>query len=54
VHWIFEPGRSEAAFRARHMMVIWVVGLLNGIRGRPELDWDRCLDTRGEKCPATA
>jgi polyisoprenoid-binding protein YceI len=46
--WIFEPGHSEAAFRARHMMVTWVVGLFKGIRGRLELDWDRCLDASFE------
>jgi len=46
--WIFEPGHSEAAFRARHMMVTWVVGLFKGIRGHLELDWDRCLDASFE------
>jgi hypothetical protein len=25
--WIFEPGHTEAEFRARHMMVTWVRGL---------------------------
>ena len=42
--WIFEPGHSEAEFRARHMMVTWVRGLFNDIHGQLEFDWDRCLD----------
>jgi polyisoprenoid-binding protein YceI len=42
--WIFEPGHSEAEFRARHMMVTWVRGLFKDIHGRLELDWDRCLE----------
>ena len=25
--WTFEPGHTEAGFRARHMMVTWVRGL---------------------------
>src|ERR671918_695553 len=25
--WMFEPGHTEAEFRARHMMVTWVRGL---------------------------
>jgi polyisoprenoid-binding protein YceI len=44
--WIFEPGHSEAEFRARHMMVTWVRGLFKDIHGRLELDFDRCLDAR--------
>jgi polyisoprenoid-binding protein YceI len=43
--WIFEPGHTEAEFRARHMMVSWVRGLFKDIHGRLEFDWDRCLDT---------
>ncbi len=39
--WIFEPGHSEAEFRARHMMVTWVRGLFKDIHGKLELDWDR-------------
>ena len=31
--WIFEPGHTEAEFRARHMMVTWVRGLFKDIRG---------------------
>src|SRR5256714_7569462 len=46
--WIFEPGHTEAEFRARHMMVTWVRGLFKDIHGRLEFDWDRCLDTTFE------
>jgi polyisoprenoid-binding protein YceI len=42
--WIFEPGHTEAEFRARHMMVTWVRGLFKDIHGQLELDWDRCLE----------
>jgi polyisoprenoid-binding protein YceI len=42
--WIFEPGHTEAEFRARHMMVTWVRGLFKDIHGTLELDLDRCLD----------
>jgi polyisoprenoid-binding protein YceI len=42
--WIFEPGHTEAEFRARHMMVTWVRGLFKDIHGQLEFDWDRCLD----------
>jgi polyisoprenoid-binding protein YceI len=41
--WIFEPGHTEAEFRARHMMVTWVSGLFKDIHGSLELDWDDCL-----------
>jgi polyisoprenoid-binding protein YceI len=37
--WIFEPGHTEAEFRARHMMVTWVRGLFKDLRG--SVDWDR-------------
>src|SRR6266536_1460540 len=43
--WIFEPGHTEAEFRARHMMVTWVRGLFKDIHGSIQLDWDRPLDT---------
>jgi polyisoprenoid-binding protein YceI len=46
--WIFEPGHTEAEFRARHMMVSWVRGLFKDIHGRLELDWDRCLEATFE------
>ncbi len=41
--WIFEPGHTEAGFRARHMMVTWVRGLFKDIHGSLEFDWDSCL-----------
>ena len=46
--WIFEPGHTEAEFRARHMMVTWVRGLFKDIHGTLEFNWDRCLDARFE------
>lgn len=46
--WIFEPGHTEAEFRARHMMVSWVRGLFKDIHGRIELDMDRCLEATFE------
>jgi polyisoprenoid-binding protein YceI len=46
--WIFEPGHTEAEFRARHMMVTWVRGLFKDVHGRLELDWDRPLDATFE------
>jgi polyisoprenoid-binding protein YceI len=48
--WIFEPGHTEAEFRARHMMVTWVRGLFKDIHGQIELDGDpeRCLDATFE------
>ncbi len=46
--WFFEPGHTEAEFRARHMMVTWVRGLFKDIHGRLELDWDHCLDATFE------
>ena len=41
--WIFEPGHTELAFRAPHMMVTWVRGLFKDVHGRREFDWDDCL-----------
>ncbi len=41
--WIFEPGHTEAAFRARHMMVTWVSGAFKDLHGHIDLDrgsWD--------------
>jgi polyisoprenoid-binding protein YceI len=46
--WIFEPGHTEAEFRARHMMVTWVRGLFKDIHGHLELDWNHCLDATFE------
>jgi polyisoprenoid-binding protein YceI len=46
--WIFEPGHTEAEFRARHMMVTWVRGLFKDIHGRLELDSERCLEATFE------
>ena len=46
--WIFEPGHTEAAFRARHMMVVWVCGLFKDVHGRMGLDWERPLETTFE------
>jgi polyisoprenoid-binding protein YceI len=42
--WIFEPGHTEAEFRARHMMVTWVRGLFKDIRGTLELNFERPLE----------
>jgi polyisoprenoid-binding protein YceI len=46
--WIFEPGHTEAEFRARHMMVTWVRGLFKDVRGTMELDAERFMDTTFE------
>jgi polyisoprenoid-binding protein YceI len=43
--WIFEPGHTEAEFRARHMMVTWVRGLFKDLRGAIEWDFGDCLRT---------
>jgi polyisoprenoid-binding protein YceI len=43
--WIFEPGHTEAGFRARHMMVTWVTGFFKDIHGELTYDHDRCLET---------
>ena len=43
--WIFEPGHTEAQFRARHMMVTWVSGLFKDIHGEMELDLQEPLAT---------
>jgi polyisoprenoid-binding protein YceI len=43
--WIFEPGHTEAEFRARHMMVTWVRGLFKDIRGTVEWDLAHCENT---------
>jgi polyisoprenoid-binding protein YceI len=41
--WTFEPGHTEAGFRARHMMVTWVHGLFKDIHGKLYFDWDQPL-----------
>ncbi len=46
--WIFEPGHTEAEFRARHMMITWVRGLFKDIHGSLEFDLDRCIETTFE------
>jgi polyisoprenoid-binding protein YceI len=46
--WIFEPGHTEAEFRARHMMVTWVRGLFKDIRGTVEWDHERLESTTFE------
>jgi polyisoprenoid-binding protein YceI len=43
--WIIEPGHTEVEFRAMHMMVTWVRGMLKDIHGRLEFDWDTCLES---------
>jgi polyisoprenoid-binding protein YceI len=43
--WFFEPGHTEAGFRARHMMVTWVRGLFKDIHGELDFDWDSCLES---------
>jgi polyisoprenoid-binding protein YceI len=42
--WTFEPGHTEAGFRARHMMVTWVHGLFKDVHGKLHLDWARPLE----------
>jgi polyisoprenoid-binding protein YceI len=42
--WTFEPGHTEAGFRARHMMVTWVHGLIKDVHGKLYLDWERSLE----------
>jgi polyisoprenoid-binding protein YceI len=46
--WIFEPGHTEAEFKAGHMMVSWVRGLFKDIHGKLELDFDRCVEATFE------
>ena len=43
--WTFEPGHTEVAFRARHMMVTWVRGLFKDVHGAMQFDLDDCLAT---------
>ncbi len=46
--WIFEPGHTEAQFKARHLMVTWVRGFFKDVHGSMEFDWDNCLETTFE------
>jgi polyisoprenoid-binding protein YceI len=46
--WIFEPGHTEAEFRARHMMVTWVRGLFKDIRGTVDFDDEQRMSTTFE------
>ena len=46
--WIFEPGHTEAQFKARHMMVTWVRGPFKDVHGSMDFDWDSCLDSTFE------
>jgi len=41
--WTFEPGHTEAGFRARHMMITWVHGLFKDVHGKLYFDWERPL-----------
>jgi polyisoprenoid-binding protein YceI len=41
--WTFEPGHTEAGFRARHMMITWVHGLFKDVHGKLYLDWEHPL-----------
>jgi polyisoprenoid-binding protein YceI len=41
--WTFEPGHTEAGFRARHMMVTWVHGLFKDVHGELHLDLEHPL-----------
>jgi polyisoprenoid-binding protein YceI len=43
--WIFEPGHTAATFRARHMMVTWVLGSFTDVHGWIDFDPERALDT---------
>ncbi|NGX46078.1 MAG: Protein YceI [Chlamydiae bacterium] len=36
--WILEPGHSAVTFRARHMMVTWVVGHIGDVHGKLTFD----------------
>jgi polyisoprenoid-binding protein YceI len=42
--WTFEPGHTEAGFRARHMMVTWVHGLFKDVHGKLHLDLEHPLE----------
>ncbi|CAA9511158.1 MAG: Protein yceI precursor [uncultured Solirubrobacterales bacterium] len=46
--WSFEPGHTEAEFRARHMMVTWVRGFFKDIHGKVEVHRDDPLSSTFE------
>lgn len=46
--WTFEPGHTEAEFRARHMMVTWVRGMFKDVHGKMEFDYEHPLSTTFE------
>jgi len=46
--WTFEPGHTEAGFRARHMMVTWVHGLFKDVHGRLRFDLEHPLQATFE------
>ncbi len=46
--WTFEPGHTEAEFRARHMMVTWVRGMFKDLHGKMEFDYEHPLSTTFE------
>ena len=46
--WSFEPGHTEAEFRARHMMVTWVRGLFKDVHGHMEFDYEHPLSSTFE------
>ena len=48
MRYVFEPGHTEAGFRARHMMVTWVTGLFKDIHGEITFDLDRPLEASFE------
>ncbi len=52
--WTFEPGHTEVAFSARHMMVTWVRGLFKDVHGSMRFEPGRPLETTfdGEIDPA--
>ena len=39
--WIFEPGHTEARFKAKHMMITWVNGLFKNIEGTLNFDEEK-------------
>ncbi len=46
--WTLEPGHTEAEFRARHMMVTWVRGLVKDVHGTLSFSFDDWSDTAFE------